>query len=43
MCRVQDESTGLGFHQRFNIAIACYEVKTTMFFRVCVGVTLGVD
>jgi hypothetical protein len=34
---------GLCFHQPFNIASACFEVKTTLFFRFCVGVTLGVD
>jgi hypothetical protein len=31
------------FHQRFNIASACFEVKTTTLFIFCVGVTLGVD
>jgi hypothetical protein len=31
-CRMQDESTGPSF-----------EVNTSMFFRLCVGVTLRVD
>jgi hypothetical protein len=43
LCRVRDKSIGLAFHQHFNIASACFEVKTTMVFRVYAGVTLGVD
>jgi hypothetical protein len=43
LCWVQENSTGLSFHQRFNIVSACFEVKITMLFMLCVGVTLGVD
>jgi hypothetical protein len=38
LCQAQDESTGLSFHQWFNIGSACFEVKTTMFFTFCVGI-----